>query len=76
VHATATVEGQFALVEGGTISLEQLTENSFDLARLLFPVARAEIARLLTQARMNDIPLPWDLPREVVSPSDVQVGQS
>lgn len=65
LRAGAVVEGLFVLMEGSPVTAEQLKGSSFDLARLLFPVARAEIARLLAQARMSDVPVQWDLPRDV-----------
>ena len=55
------VAGIFLLDAAEDLNEKVLLTSRPLFARMLFPVARAEVARLLTGAKFNDVPLGWDL---------------
>lgn len=59
---SARIGGAFVfLKEIDKLDDATLVSARHSLARMLYPLARFEIARKLTSAKFNDVPLAWDL---------------
>jgi preprotein translocase subunit SecB len=57
---TLKILGLFSLAEGEPISVDDLAKDGQCFVRMLFPLARSEISRILGRARLPDLPLAWD----------------
>lgn len=60
-NAKVRVEGAFVLPEGQEPAPQDLSSCHHTFARMIFPLARSELGRMLSRARLQDVPLIWDL---------------
>jgi preprotein translocase subunit SecB len=62
VSASVRITGTFMLLgEHKGVSKDEHEKCHHDFARILFPLARSELARMLSRAKIPDVPLVWDL---------------
>ncbi len=70
------VTGTFVMAEGDVATLEEIASEGHCFARMIFPLARSEIVRVLARAKVPDLPLAWDIGPGAVASSERNVSPS
>lgn len=68
---SASVGGFFGVLSGETVPIAAIEASAHSFARMLYPLARSEVAHLLASARLADVPVSWD-----IGPNEESEGQS